>query len=147
MYAMLESPYKQQSGVIPYRWSQESLEILVVTSRRTGKWGIPKGNVEIGLSPPESAQQEAWEEAGVTGEVGYDPIGTYHYTKHHRTYEVTVYPLQVLLVHETWLEDTERERRWMNPQQAANAVPNIMLRELLRSWAKQMKPDQGCWPT
>jgi 8-oxo-dGTP pyrophosphatase MutT (NUDIX family) len=66
----------QQSGVIPYRRVQNQLEILLITSIRRGRWIIPKGLVEPHLSPAESACQEAWEEAGVVGQVDSKPLGS-----------------------------------------------------------------------
>lgn len=143
---MNESPYSHQSGALPYRWKDSQLEVLVITSRRTGKWGIPKGNLEIGLDPAESAQQEAWEEAGLTGTIDYEAIGTYTYTKYHRTYLVEVYPLHVQFVHDTWLEEEERSRQWMTHSQACNAIQNLLLREIVRSLPQYIQPYEDGWP-
>jgi hypothetical protein len=89
-----------QYGALPYRFSQNSaLEILLVTTRGTRRWIIPKGWPIKGLRPPKSAAREAFEEAGVRGKIGAKPVGLFTYDKVldeagvSRTCEVKVYPL------------------------------------------------------
>ena len=71
----------EQSGVVPYRWLEGRLEVLLITSLRRGRWIIPKGIVEPDMTPAESAAMEAFEEAGVKGRVGTEPIGEYTVNK------------------------------------------------------------------
>jgi 8-oxo-dGTP pyrophosphatase MutT (NUDIX family) len=91
-----------QYGALPYRFSQDAaLEILLVTTRGTRRWIVPKGWPIKGLSPVKSAAREAFEEAGVTGRIGAKPIGFFAYDKLRdeaggtTICEVKVYPLLV----------------------------------------------------
>jgi 8-oxo-dGTP pyrophosphatase MutT (NUDIX family) len=70
-----------QYGVLPYRFSQDALEILLVTTRGTRRWIVPKGWPIKGLRPAKSAAREAFEEAGVTARIGAKPIGFFAYDK------------------------------------------------------------------
>lgn len=112
----------QQSGVIPYRWQNGQLEILLVTTSSGKRWGIPKGNVEILMSPAESARKEAREEAGVLGTVLVPAIGSYDYRKRGFTNRVQVFWLRVETELETWDEASLRRRRWMSLEQAIARV-------------------------
>ena len=58
-----------QSGVVPFKRSKDGLQVLLITSRSGKRWVIPKGIVESEFSPQESAQKEAYEEAGITGKI------------------------------------------------------------------------------
>lgn len=131
-------PHKKQSGVLPYRWREGHLELLLITSRRTGLWGLPKGNLEPGLSPAASAAQEAWEEAGVSGHPEEQSAGTYVYSKHGLIYRVAIYPMKVQEVHENWLEQGQRERRWMPLPEALDALENPDLRDLVQTWSRPL---------
>jgi 8-oxo-dGTP pyrophosphatase MutT (NUDIX family) len=91
-----------QYGVLPYRFSQDAaLEILLVTTRGTRRWIVPKGWPIKGLSPIKSAAREAFEEAGVTGRIGAKPMGVFAYDKlldeagGTTACEVKIYPLLV----------------------------------------------------
>ena len=110
----MEKPdnYYLQSGVIPYRLTNDKLEILLITSRKKKKWIIPKGIIENGMKPRESASLEALEEAGVIGSVADEPIGKYTVNKWGGVCEVLVYPMKVENVTAQWLEDNFRERKW-----------------------------------
>jgi 8-oxo-dGTP pyrophosphatase MutT (NUDIX family) len=68
------SNYKQ-SGVIPYRKKQGKIEVMLITSRNKGRWIIPKGVIEPDLNPRASAAKEAFEEAGVQGDVHSKLLG------------------------------------------------------------------------
>lgn len=102
-----------QSAVVPWRRQNGSIEILIITSRTTGQWSIPKGWIEDGLTPQASASQEAFEEAGVRGKVGPEVIGSYEYNKHGQNFSVDVYPLEVIMILDQWPEKEQRRRRWV----------------------------------
>lgn len=121
----------RQSGVIPWRPADRGLEILLITSRRTGAWIIPKGVIEPDLSPLESACKEAWEEAGVVGRPAPDPLGSFRHEKWGGVCEVAVYRLRVDSVAEEWPEARVRRREWMRLRPAAAAVQNPELRALI----------------
>ena len=115
------------------------MRVLLVTSRGTGRWVIPKGNVGNGAAPHDAAAAEAVEEAGVVGAVCPTPIGAYRYRKRrsngaHVMADVEVFPLAVTEELPTWKEQDQRERRWFTLSDAANAVDEPDLRDLIRSF-------------
>lgn len=109
----------------------------MITSRDTGRWVIPKGWPIKGLSPHESAAQEAWEEAGVEGKVHDRSLGRYSYTKRMEKADdvpcvVAVYPLKVRTLRDRFPEWAERRRKWMSPKKAAERVHEPELAYILR---------------
>lgn len=115
------------------------IEVLLVTSRETRRWVLPKGNLIKGLSLHAAAAREALEEAGVEGAVCPAPIGSYRYRKTLRTgaalfVDVDVFPFAVTDELDTWPEQHERERRWFSLNEAMNAVDEPDLRELMRGF-------------
>lgn len=72
--------YRQSAG-LPYRWCDDDLEVMLVTSRNGKRWILPKGIVEPGMAPPVFAAKEAEEEGGVIGEVYSESLGSYEYRK------------------------------------------------------------------
>jgi 8-oxo-dGTP pyrophosphatase MutT (NUDIX family) len=100
---------------------------MLVTSRETGRWVLPKGWAEKGLSGPELAVKEAFEEAGILGEVGTEPVGSYTYSKRLRRSriiecKVDVLPMRVERPLDDWPERKQRKRQWFTLSQAAMAV-------------------------
>ena len=122
-----------QSGVIPYRSRNGEIEVLLITSRKQKHWVIPKGIVEVPLTPQDSAAKEAWEEAGITGQVSQTPVGSYQYFKWGGTCHVEVFLLRVEAVLENWPEADLRTRRWLSVEAAAGQVEEQQLRQLLLS--------------
>jgi 8-oxo-dGTP pyrophosphatase MutT (NUDIX family) len=113
------------------------LEILLITSRHSRRWLIPKGNLMADRSWSAAAAQEAYEEAGALGEIGSVPIGEYRYSKSGRwglgrRCVVTVYPLAVDGRAATWPEMLERDVRWVARDEAAGLVKHRGLGRLLR---------------
>ena len=119
-----------QSAVIPYRRQNGKLEILLITNRKRKRWVVPKGIIEPHLTPAESAVQEAWEEAGIKGQVQPQPIGHYHYDKWGGTCRVELFLFRVETVHAQWLEDF-RQRQWFSVPEAAHHVREKRLQELI----------------
>jgi 8-oxo-dGTP pyrophosphatase MutT (NUDIX family) len=111
-----------QFGAIPYRHVDGEIVFLMITSRGTGKWIFPKGGLIEGLSPAESAAQEAYEEAGVRGQLGAAPAGHYrtHRSRHGSENQVSVamYPLEVEVQLDDWPEKGERKRHWVTLAEA-----------------------------
>jgi uncharacterized protein Yka (UPF0111/DUF47 family)/8-oxo-dGTP pyrophosphatase MutT (NUDIX family) len=129
---------------LPYRTdgtaADATVRVLLVTSRGTGRWVIPKGNAVSGLSAHASAALEAEEEAGVRGLVCPVPLGSYRYRKLRRSgaslmLDVDVFPLSVTEELSSWKEQAERERRWFTLSEAATKVDEPDLRELIRSFS------------
>jgi len=126
-----------QSGIIPFRNVGKNLEILLITSLNKKNWIIPKGLVEECLSPKESAIKEAYEEAGVSGEIHAATIGEYQYQKWGGICIVQVFPFSVTKIHEQWPESAVRNRRWFTYNQAVAKITNIQLRVLFTKFAKR----------
>lgn len=128
----------RQSAVLPYRWLRgRRLQVLLITSRRRTRWVLPKGVQEPGIEASESAAKEALEEAGVEGETDRVPIGSYEYSKWRGTCHVLVFPMAVHEVHEHW-QESERDRCWLSPEQAAERVDEPQLKKLIRRFAREM---------
>lgn len=128
---------RQQIAALPYRIAEQGvLEVLLVTSRDTGRWIIPKGWPMKNKKPHKAAAQEAAEEAGVKGSVAQTPIGQYRYWKR-RTRDfvlcqVNVYPLRVSKHLKSWPERGQRELRWFTPDEAALHIEEPELAALIR---------------
>ena len=124
----------RQSAALPYRWNGDDLEVLLITSRKVKHWIVPKGIVEPGLAPPESAAKEAEEEAGVIGEISSESLGSYEYHKWGGTCHVEVYPLRVRVELDEWEESATRRRRWLPLPAALLEVDDAGLRAVLASF-------------
>ncbi|WP_181313737.1 NUDIX hydrolase [Phreatobacter cathodiphilus] len=129
-----------QFAALPYRLTSEGgLEVLLITSRSTRRWIIPKG-WPMGKRPAHKvAAQEAAEEAGVEGKIGKRAIGSYHYDKVLASgavarCRVDVFSLEVKRQNSAWPERKRRERRWMDLAEAAGLIDDIELAPLIRDF-------------
>lgn len=127
---------RQQVAALPWRMAPLGLEVLLITSRGTKRWVIPKGWPMRGRSPHEAAQREAFEEAGVKGPVEPMPIGSYRYRKFAKNgssviCSVDVFPMQVTEQKRTWPEKPQRSTRWTPAHEAAELVAEPELRALI----------------
>ena len=117
---------KRQIAAIPVRLGANgALEVLLVTTRGSGRWTVPKGRPMRGLSDSGAAAREALEEAGVTGRVHPEPIGSFEYTKRNaagQRLQVTLYRLDVEREVNRFRERGQRERRWLTTREAAASV-------------------------
>ncbi|WP_366524286.1 NUDIX hydrolase [uncultured Roseobacter sp.] len=131
---------ERQVAALCFRETKKGKKVLLVTSRGTGRWIVPKGWPIKGLDDPDAALQEAWEEAGVkSAEVEADPVGHYDYDKLGDSGEVTpvkaqVYLAEVETLAESYPEDHQRERRWFTPDEAAARVREPELKAILRDF-------------
>ena len=130
----MAKPY--QVAAIPIKRAPSGeLEVMLVTSRETRRWVVPKGWPWRKLKDYDAAAGEAWEEAGVKGNVKPQCVGSFTYAKKRngkpRPLEVFVYLLDVLEEAVSWPEQKERERRWFAPVAAADAVVEPALKRLL----------------
>ena len=130
-----------QVGAVPYRSAPDGkVEILLVTSRGTGRWIIPKGWPMAGKSFQEAAAIEAWEEAGVKGEPSEAELGRFVYDKERFLLrpipcEVLVYALPVREELDEWPESGQRRRKWHSLKAASVAVRSKELAGLFRTLA------------
>jgi phosphohistidine phosphatase SixA len=131
----------RQSAVLPYRRRYGDLEVLLITSRGKGRWILPKGIVEPGLTAAESAAKEALEEAGVEGIMADAPLGSYRYEKWGGICDVDVYPLLVSDELADWPESGVRRRRWLPVPEAAQEVEVEGLGEIIGRLPDVAKPS------
>lgn len=139
---MTDSPATaDQIAALPVRWDKSGeLRVLMVTSRDTGRWVMPKGWIMDGKKPWQAAKIEAMEEAGATGFISDTPIGTYTYDKrldrrNSVRCRVTVYPMTVEKLKRRWKERKERKRHWFSLKKAAKLVNEKDLSALLKDLA------------
>jgi 8-oxo-dGTP pyrophosphatase MutT (NUDIX family) len=125
-------PAIRQSGVIPYRIRNGMIEVLLVTNSGGNRWLVPKGHVDAGLTPQQSAIKEAYEEAGVLGVPHELPIGSFEFVKRARRRVVDLYPMEVATVLDAWPERSRRKRRWVRLKRAAILVQRDRLARCMR---------------
>jgi 8-oxo-dGTP pyrophosphatase MutT (NUDIX family) len=128
---------RYQIAALPLRRVANRTEVLLVTSRDTGRWVVPKGWPWRNVPDHEAAAGEAWEEAGVRGRVKPKSIGDFTYAKRRDSksflVKVFVFVLEVKEVASSWPERGERRRRWFTAAKAAEAVDEAGLKEILLS--------------
>jgi 8-oxo-dGTP pyrophosphatase MutT (NUDIX family) len=121
---------------LPYRRVEGRLEVLLITSRDSRRWIIPKGWPERRVPVHVQAATEAMEEAGLIGTVTSEPVGKYRYLKKVDNgrllrCDVDVFLLEVSEELDDWPERGERQKQWVTPAQAAMAVEEGGLAELI----------------
>ena len=129
----------RQAGVLAYT---DDRRMVLVTSRRTGRWVFPKGSIDPGMTAPEAARQEAFEEAGLLGQPDVEPLGAYQIPKIRPpliwTIEVELFPMRIERTLDTWLEIDQRQRRFVTLEEAADLLYEPeMLRLARRFWAQR----------
>jgi predicted NUDIX family NTP pyrophosphohydrolase len=129
-----------QYAALPYRRRADGgIEVMLITSRETKRWIIPKGWPAPGLAPHDSAKNEAMEESGIVGRIGERSIGFYHYTKLVAgaavPCEVEVFLLEVETQLVSWPEEGQRHIRWFELQEASEAVQEPELSAIIRNLA------------
>lgn len=119
-----------QASAVPYRICRGEVEFCLITSRK-GRWGFPKGIIDPGETPLDTALKEAEEEAGLEGEIEPEPLGTYKYRKWGRPLIVACYLMKVTEAADEWDEDDLRERVWVPADQARAAISRRRIRSLV----------------
>ncbi len=127
---------KEQIAALPLRWKGDAVEVLMITSRDTGRWVVPKGWTMKGLKPWAAAAVEAMEEAGAKGHIAREIFGTYGYDKilddgSTQPCNVRVYPMVVERLKSDWKEKDERTRKWFPLSEAAALVDEPELANML----------------
>ena len=131
MAAPAEQSRILQASAIPYRRNGKDLEFCLVTSVKKRRWGFPKGIIDPGETPEETALKEADEEAGLAGAIEGPPLGEYAYAKWGTTLNVAVYLMRVSSAAEDWAEREMRERAWVSAQEAQRRLDRDELRRLV----------------
>src|SRR5262249_52958937 len=127
-----------QYAALPYRMSKKDrAEFMLVTSRETRRWIIPKGWPKRGKSPHRSAAREVFEEAGVIGAVGRRAVGSFSYAKRLKNgrsveCEVRVFPLEEKRQRKEWPEKQERQDKWISEPKAAGKDKDPAISKLIR---------------
>lgn len=131
VHASAPHEHIEQAGAICLRQAdgREGVEVLLVSSRRNGRWGIPKGHVETGETSREAAQREAFEEAGVKGKATERIVGSFFYRKGGDPlwYRVAVHLLPVAEIARDFPEMDLRKTRWVPIDIASQEVGEIGL--------------------
>ncbi len=140
-----EGKHIEQFAAICHRERADgSPEVLLITTRETGRWTVPKGWAIKGLKAHEVAEREAWEEAGAVGKAKKKPFGRFTYVKTLKSGRkvasfVQVHLVRVESIEESFPELGQRERVWVTPTEAATMVPEPELKHLLSSMIAKTK--------
>jgi len=139
-------PSRVQVAALPWRERGGLIEVMLITSRDTGRWVLPKGWPEGGEELHESAAREAAEEAGIAGTMSHIKAGSYFYGKvlptgMRRRCEVRVFPMQVSEVVSDWPEKNERRREWFSAGRAAQLVREPDLGEIIADFGRRHHKD------
>ena len=151
---MLQRPPRQQYAALCYRMKKKQglLEVLVATSRDTGRWVIPKGWPMADKKAHQVAEREAFEEVGVKGKVEKEPLGYYSYQKTLANglkipVRVQVHALEVTECLKSFPEKGSRRLEWISCEEAATRVNEPELKTLFLEFAVKMKPRMPPLPT
>jgi 8-oxo-dGTP pyrophosphatase MutT (NUDIX family) len=131
---------RNQIGALCWRRHGAGHEVLLITSRDTGRWVIPKGWLVEGLTASGSAAREAWEEAGIEGAAAEQALGYFAYRKgidatHAVPCVVEVFAMKVDRLTDRYPEKGQRRRKWFRPEKAAKKVDEPDLRQLILTFA------------
>lgn len=150
VHLMFRRPARLQYAALCYRLRRKRgmVEVLVITSRDTGRWIIPKGWPMSGRRPHAVAEREAYEEAGVKGKAGKEAIGHYMYRKAIADglkidCKVQVYALEVDELCKNFPEKGERQMEWVSCAEAARRVHEPGLKELLLAFEESILPPKA----
>jgi uncharacterized protein len=132
----------RQVGAIVYRTIKNEVRVLLVTSRDTGRWVIPKGHIDPGLTPAQAAAREAYEEAGIKGTIRASfPLGFFSYLKKLRSGKMQAAMVEVYVIRadkqlRKWPERGQRTMSWVPIMEAARLVDEPGLARLFRRFGR-----------
>jgi 8-oxo-dGTP pyrophosphatase MutT (NUDIX family) len=135
---------RAQYGALPWRVGEDGVEVLLVTSRDTRRWVIPKGWPMKGRKPHIAAAIEASQEAGLRGKIEKNPLGAYEYEKRLKkdvsvTCRVDVFPLLAVKQKKSWPEKNQRAAHWFPAAIAAEQVDEPELRAIILAFGQKKK--------
>lgn len=143
---LFASAFSQQYGALCFRYKEggPEIEILLITSRETRRWVIPKGWPMKGKKPHEAAAIEAWEEAGARGRANKRSVGSYTYLKELADGNVAfcivdLFQIEVTEINTNFKERGQRVLNWVSPSEAARRVREIELKSLLINFKPNVK--------
>lgn len=125
----------EQAGALCLRTEDGERHVLLVGSRRNGRWGLPKGHLDDGEASHTAAAREAFEEAGVRGNASDEIVGSFLYSKDSspNRYRVIVHLLEVKSLEDVYPEQGLRSRHWFTLPEASEVAGHDGLRNLLRT--------------
>jgi len=130
----------KHSCVIPYRISNGSIELLLITSIKKQKWIFPKGFIEFNLSAFESAKKEAYEEAGVIGENETVELGSFELKKKNSSSYVKIFSMEVTKELKDYPEKNLRKRKWFTVKEALENIENSDINNFVNKLEMKVKP-------
>ena len=142
--ALSDQRERLQYGVIPYRRAKDGIEIMLITSRNTRRWIVPKGWPLARTPSRDVARLEALEEAGVEGTIGKRRFGFFHYHKRLKDGSVVLcrvdaFAFEVARELDNWLERRERKRRWFDANRAIKLVREPELKTLIAAFVRSLE--------
>jgi 8-oxo-dGTP pyrophosphatase MutT (NUDIX family) len=152
---LFSGAFRQQYGALCFRYrnndpesAHREIEVLVVTTRDSGRWIIPKGWPMKKKKPHEAAAIEAWEEAGVRGTVSKKPVGRYTYLKELDDGDVVpcivdIFQIEVDRTQGQFREVGQRVLDWVSPDEAARRVRELELKSLLVDFRPRYGKKKG----
>ena len=136
---------RTQFAALCWRIKKDKLQVCLVTTRRSGRWILPKGWPIHNETPANAAATEAWEEAGLTGQPIDHCLGVYSYVKplgrDQMSVVVMVYPVKIDTIHDAWPERKERKRKWIGTRGAARKLAEPALRRIVLAFDPAKLPD------
>jgi len=130
----------KHSCVIPYRISNGSIELLLITSIKKQKWIFPKGFIEFNLSAFESAKKEAYEEAGVIGENETVELGSFELKKKNSSSYVKIFSMEVTKELKDYPEKNLRKRKWFSVKDALENIENSDIKNFVNKLEAKVRP-------
>ena len=130
---------RTQFGALCYRYHNDKLQVLLISSRGVGRWVIPKGWPMDEKTPAEASATEAFEEAGVKGKVYETCRGLYSTMREAPGDElipciVAIFPMKVKELLDDYPEADERSREWFTPKKAASLIDEPELAQIIRNF-------------
>ena len=133
--------FYDQSGVIPYRIKKKEMQILLISSRSGKNWTIPKGIIESSLEKTESAMKEAFEEAGLIGNIDETITWQFRFRKWGGICDVRLYPMLVTDELDEFPEIKTREKKWLSVEDAIKLVKFEQVRDYILELEKMHRDE------
>ncbi len=142
-----EPAYRAQVAALPVRLGPDGWQVMLISSRETQRWIVPKGWPMKSRKDHDAARREALEEAGVSGRIRKHPLGAYTYDKRLvdgvQPCRVMVYLLEVEKELPSWREKGQRQRQWFSLDAAAELISEPGLARLMRSLDASYEPTKS----
>jgi 8-oxo-dGTP pyrophosphatase MutT (NUDIX family) len=133
----------KQFAALPFRVRNQKISVLLVTTRKKGRWSVPKGWPIAGCEPQQTAEIEAYEEAGLIGRAKAKPVGKFlhHKRKRNLICKVELFPFEVSKRKKQWPEKGQRDAMWISARRAAHMVHKPQLRRLIQQFARSKRRE------